>query len=71
MYSREDDGLYFYDSAASLPSCCSTMRNLVVLDRSRSRVEVIDRDHDGRCVAACSEPILGVLEPEMMDALAI
>lgn len=43
----------------------------VFLDLDRSGVGVIARDHVGHCVAACTEPIGGVLEPKMVEALAL
>lgn len=43
----------------------------VFSDLDRSGVGVVARDHVGRCVAACYEPIQGVLEPEMVEALAL
>lgn len=32
---------------------------------------VVTLDHDGKCIAACSEPIQGALEPELAEALAL
>ncbi|SPT17018.1 unnamed protein product [Triticum aestivum] len=32
---------------------------------------VVALNHEGRCVAACSEPIQGTMEPELAEALAL
>lgn len=37
----------------------------------RLGIGVTVRDHDARFVVACSDPVLGVLEPEMDKALAL